>query len=374
MGYGGDGSSRGDPISPIAPMTGTGTGSITGGGGAGSRPASGAGTSSSSSSSAPTTTGPGGVVVCPASSLPLHDLRAFLTSPAPKGGGFIQCYIERDRSGLSNRMYPVYSLYLLEGHRFLLAGRKRSNNKTSNYMMCMDKRDLNRDSEAYMGKLRGNFVGTSFVVYDDGIAPDKVPADAAAAAAALGATSAGMDGTGNPITVALPAGHPALASAAALAVAGPVGASVVPVRRELAVIEYASNVLGSRGPRKMRIAVPKIRPGDGRPVVFNPLGRDAQLLSDLFKAGHTREMVTLVNKQPKWNDAVGAYVLNFNGRVTMASVKNFQLVSPEDEDTVLLQFGRTAKEEFTMDFQWPLSPLQAFAICLSSFDYKLACE
>jgi tubby-related protein 1 len=67
-------------------------------------------------------------------------------------------------------------------------------------------------------------------------------------------------------------------------------------------------------------------------------------------------------------------VLNFNGRVTMASVKNFQLVNPEDVETVLLQFGRVDKEEFSMDFQWPLCPLQAFAICLSSFDYKLACE
>lgn len=71
---------------------------------------------------------------------------------------------------------------------------------------------------------------------------------------------------------------------------------------------------------------------------------------------------------------VGAYVLNFSGRVTQASVKNFQLVSPDDHDTVVLQFGRTAKDTFTMDYQWPLSPLQAFAICLSSFDYKLACE
>lgn len=71
---------------------------------------------------------------------------------------------------------------------------------------------------------------------------------------------------------------------------------------------------------------------------------------------------------------VGAFVLNFNGRVTMASVKNFQLVSPDDVETVLLQFGRTGKEQFTMDFQWPLSPLQAFATCLSSFDYKFACE
>lgn len=31
-------------------------------------------------------------------------------------------------------------------------------------------------------------------------------------------------------------------------------------------------------------------------------------------------------------------------------------------------------DTFTLDFQSPMSALQAFAICLSSFDHKLACE
>ena len=68
------------------------------------------------------------------------------------------------------------------------------------------------------------------------------------------------------------------------------------------------------------------------------------------------------------------FTLNFHGRVTTPSVKNFQLINPEDQERVVLQFGRVAKEKFTMDFQSPLSPFQAFALCLSSFDSKLACE
>ena len=67
-------------------------------------------------------------------------------------------------------------------------------------------------------------------------------------------------------------------------------------------------------------------------------------------------------------------MLNFGGRVTQASVKNFQLVSPDDHETVVLQFGRVQKDVFNMDFAWPLSPLQAFSICLSAFDYKLSVE
>ncbi len=41
------------------------------------------------------------------------------------------------------------------------------------------------------------------------------------------------------------------------------------------------------------------------------------------------KLLYLINKPPNWNDTVGAYVLNFNGRVTMASVKNFQVGAPE---------------------------------------------
>jgi len=41
-----------------------------------------------------------------------------------------------------------------------------------------------------------------------------------------------------------------------------------------------------------------------------------------------------------WCLQLGAYCLNFNGRVTQASVKNFQLVTQADPDYVILQFGK----------------------------------
>ena len=55
-------------------------------------------------------------------------------------------------------------------------------------------------------------------------------------------------------------------------------------------------------------------------------------------------------------------------------MKNFQLVTTVDQESVILQFGRVGKDDFTMDYQWPLWGLQAFGIALSSFDYKIACE
>ncbi len=100
----------------------------------------------------------------------------------------------------------------------------------------------------------------------------------------------------------------------------------------------------------------------------------------------------LRNKAPRWHEQLQCWCLNFKGRVTVASVKNFQLVAatqpaagaptpsqpapppPPDHDKVILQFGKVAKDMFTMDYRYPLSAFQAFAICLSSFDTKLACE
>ena len=69
-----------------------------------------------------------------------------------------------------------------------------------------------------------------------------------------------------------------------------------------------------------------------------------------------------------------SFVLNFGGRVTLPSVKNFQIVHPQDLDYVVMQFGRVGQDKFTLDIQFPLTPLQAFAIAVTSFDGKIACE
>lgn len=91
----------------------------------------------------------------------------------------------------------------------------------------------------------------------------------------------------------------------------------------------------------------------------------------------------LKNKSPRWHEHLQCWCLNFHGRVTVASVKNFQLVATidqsqpggkGDEETVLLQFGKVGDDTFTMDYRQPLSAFQAFAICLTSFGTKLACE
>jgi tubby-related protein 1 len=105
----------------------------------------------------------------------------------------------------------------------------------------------------------------------------------------------------------------------------------------------------------------------------------SQTLSAKFKQGQFEGMMDYFNKPPIWNErksypGVQAFVLNFNGRVDKASVKNFQLIDNVDENHIYLQFGRVGDNLFTLDFQWPFSPLQAFGVALSSLDNKLACE
>mmetsp|Transcript_22864 Transcript_22864/g.74011 ORF Transcript_22864/g.74011 Transcript_22864/m.74011 type:complete len:496 (-) Transcript_22864:680-2167(-) len=253
------------------------------------------------------------------------DLRRFLMTPGPQGA-MVQCYIQRRKSGLA-RLFPTYEIYLKEGDKFLMAARKRKKNKSSNYLISLDKDDLSRNSGNFYGKLRSNFIGTEFTLYDKGNNPDKKD-----------------------------------------------DIDLVQTRAELGCILYKQNVLGSRGPRKMKVMVPSIDE-NGLRKELRPTRSDETMLERYKAAQNDQDVQILKNKPPKWNDQVGAYVLNFNGRVTRASVKNFQLYNPiKDPEAVIMQFGRVGKDGFTMDYQHPLCALQAFGIALSSFDYKIACE
>ncbi|KAM7116936.1 tubby-related protein 3 isoform 2-T2 [Molossus nigricans] len=209
---------------------------------------------------------------------------------------------------------------------FLLAGRKRKKSKTSNYLISTDPTDLSREAESYIGKLRSNLMGTKFTVYDHGVSPAKAQGLVEKA-------------------------H---------------------TRQELAAICYETNVFGFKGPRKMSVIIPGMNMNHER-IPFRPRNDHESLL--LKWQNKTMEnLIELHNKAPVWNDDTQSYVLNFHGRVTQASVKNFQIVHENDPDYIVMQFGRVADDVFTLDYNYPLCALQAFAIGLSSFDSKLACE
>ena len=94
---------------------------------------------------------------------------------------------------------------------------------------------------------------------------------------------------------------------------------------------------------------------------------------DALKSLDVKGIVPLLNRPPKWSKKHNAYMLDFKGRVTKASVKNFQLVDALRDDAhvnVLMQHGRTGANKFTADCQHPFSPLAAFAAAISSLHSK----
>ena len=60
-------------------------------------------------------------------------------------------------------------------------------------------------------------------------------------------------------------------------------------------------------------------------------------LIERFKSKNMEGIIALQNKTPVWSDDTQSYVLNFHGRVTQASVKNFQIVHDNDVDYIVMQ-------------------------------------
>ncbi|XP_058162604.1 tubby-related protein 1 [Dasypus novemcinctus] len=262
----------------------------------------------------------------PSPPVEVGEPREFVLRPAPQGRT-VRCRLSRDKRGMDRGLYPSYFLHLdTEKKLFLLAGRKRKRSKTANYLISSDPTNLSRGGDNFLGKLRSNLLGNRFTAFDSGRSPH----------------------------------------------GGGGGAAGESLRQELAAVIYETNVLGFRGPRRMTVLIPGMS-ADNERVPIRPRNASDGLLVR-WQNKSLESLVALHNKPPVWNEDSGSYTLNFQGRVTRASVKNFQIVHADDPDYIVLQFGRVAEDAFTLDYRYPLCALQAFAIALSSFDGKLACE
>lgn len=92
------------------------------------------------------------------------------------------------------------------------------------------------------------------------------------------------------------------------------------------------------------------------------------------------------NRTPYYLESISAFSLDFFGRVTLPSNKNCLLTcddhnsSSAGPESNIILFGKIGvkgknadADVYTLDFQWPLSPLQAFCIAVASCDRKLGC-
>ncbi|ORZ23741.1 hypothetical protein BCR41DRAFT_245202 [Lobosporangium transversale] len=287
--------------------------------------------------------------------------------PVPQGKKFM-CRIVRKNEGMDRRMYPTYELSLEEPARspdesmrqrcvFLLRATKKKRSRGSYYAITSDMdnihgydRKATDENYGVLGKLRSNFLGTVFNVYSNGRNPF---------------SGAEQDGKGQDRTLSgTEKGKGKMKKENK--------SHDLPVRQELGAVIYNPNVLGLKGPRKMTILMNTMTT-DGCMMEKRPTQAKDTLIGRMTD-GDMSDLLVLRNKSPQWNDETNSFVLNFGGRVSLASVKNFQIIHDNDLDYIIMQFGRTSQDNFTMDCQYPMTPFQAFAFALTSFDAKLACE
>ncbi|KAK9201775.1 hypothetical protein WN944_016982 [Citrus x changshan-huyou] len=288
-----------------------------------------------------------------------------LKQPGPRGS-LLQCYIKRNRSSQTYYLYLGLNQSSNDDGKFLLAARKCRRPTCTDYIISLNCDDVSKGSSTYIGRLRSNFLGTKFTIYDG------QPPNAEARVTKCRST---RQVNMKQVSPKLHAGN-----------------------YHVAHISYELNVLGSRGPRRMQCvmeAIPasSIEPGGVAPTQTEfhhsgldsfpsiPFFRSKSIRAENFQNDQKEGLLVLRNKAPRWHEQLQCWCLNFNGRVTVASVKNFQLVASlengvagQEHENVILQFGKVGKDVFTMDYQYPISAFQAFAICLSSFDTKIACE
>ena len=265
----------------------------------------------------------------------------------------VYCTILRDR--FSSKMYPEYQLVLDSTQKPLLLAKKMQGNKTSNYHLFDLSRgrvalkggtEFDKKSGNYMGKLRASSMGGSdYVLYGN-------------------ANSSSMSGSAvNNYIPAADSGN----------LSGEVGEE--DVRRELAAISYErlgvfSQLRSGSQPRKLTVVLPPLD-ADAVPVANTYLIDDKKAhsfencLRDPIEAA-ARECHVLESKEPTFEN--GNYRLNFNGRVSLPSVKNFQLVAPGAADDVVCQFGKVGDDTFHLDFKRPVTAFQAFSLALSQFN------
>eukprot|EP00928_Gymnodinium_smaydae_P091151 TRINITY_DN74852_c0_g1_i1.p1 TRINITY_DN74852_c0_g1~~TRINITY_DN74852_c0_g1_i1.p1 ORF type:complete len:402 (+),score=66.76 TRINITY_DN74852_c0_g1_i1:80-1207(+) len=87
--------------------------------------------------------------------------------------------------------------------------------------------------------------------------------------------------------------------------------------------------------------------------------------SELLAQDH--DALELCSLLPKWDEMVKSFVLNFNGRSIICSPRNFMLMEKGAENsTVVFQHARTSETLFCLDFAFPFSNIQAFAVALST--------
>ncbi|RHY10853.1 hypothetical protein DYB25_000320 [Aphanomyces astaci] len=244
-----------------------------------------------------------------------NQLLEFVVNPLEVGRGHVvRCFIERNRSG-QNKLSPLYTMLIeinsSKGRPILYARKKPTSRISSHFIFSLNKEDLflsrSLRSKQFVGKLRSDTRKMEYTLFDQGDNPEDIDSDCE------------IDEEVRQ--------H---------------------IRAQMAVIRY--HPMKKEFPRKMEVILPAIVEHEtaDEPIKsyldWRPISRD-QSFEALF---------TEVAEQ------VSHPTYHYDDESTVSV----------PQEHIMLQMGRVGTNCFNMDFQYPLSMLQAFAICISRFDSK----
>ena len=286
----------------------------------------------------------------------INVLRPFKTNQ------MIHCLLRRSTKGVLGKLTPTYTLYLQDEKwntigTMMMIQKKRKSRTPYYAFFDMTKgsvgKQFSKKSGNYLGKLRSNYGGSECTLFG----PETVPS-----------------------------GH-------------------VAIRFCKNKQDLISKAQGNSDPRAMRVLLPLVEAGeaDGTPPC---IGTNGDTMLEILQAQADFEETEQLGlnamrrrrnpDEKKYNDgneqysllgnklpvfSRGSYRLNFGGRVTLPSVKNFQLVKMSNVieenmnvdvtnlDDVLLQFGRVGDDDFHLDYRAPMTAFQAMGIVLAQFNF-----
>ena len=99
----------------------------------------------------------------------LNRTRKWLNTPCRREEQHVQCYVTRQKSSTMSRKHSMFRVFMENTNEFIMAGRKRVNKSTSNYLITMDRQHVERSSHMIVGKVRSNISGSIYHVYDQGL-------------------------------------------------------------------------------------------------------------------------------------------------------------------------------------------------------------
>jgi len=141
-------------------------------------------------------------------------------------------------------------------------------------------------------------------------------------------------------------------------------------RRELACFShYSEDVADGKGLAlcmDVDLPTPGQQDGHGSAVWCSVCGDEQEEMDSA---------VSLTTRRPQWNPRHRTLTLDFRGRCSLASSKNFQLVASSDTRRagnldVNLLYGKDGDNRFVLDHKRPLGTVQAFAAALTVSHWK----